>query len=147
MSNHQRSLGLKISNEAQKQFVLLEFGLLLFTMIFLLYLIFGTVSDVVGKIDSAQRGGFEAIFDQVNFLLLVKISILFVVVFIVNVLFGLFFLHRLIGPLVRIRTVLDRIAQGDIPDHDVTLRKGDFPTDVAESLSQALKRIREYKSS
>lgn len=140
-----RSLGLKIATAAQRYFILLEFVLLMFTMVYLLYLVFGTVNEVVGKLVPKDRQGLDAVFDQINFLLLVRISILFVVVFIINVLFGLFYLHRLIGPLVRIRSVLSEIADGRIPAHDVVLRKGDFPTDVAEELSRAIHKIREYK--
>lgn len=140
-----RSLGLKISNQAQQYFVTLEFVLLTMTMLFLLYLVFGTVGEVTGRISASDKATFEAIFDEINFLLLVRVSILFVVVFVVNVLFGLFFLHRLTGPLVRIKTVLLQIADGEIPNHDVTLRKGDFPTDVAEALSKAIHKIRVWK--
>ena len=135
------------ARRAERYFILLEFILLMFTMIYLLYLIFGTVGEVTGRITIPERKALAAVFDQINFLLLVRISILFLVVFLVNILLGLFYLHRLIGPLTRIRVVLAQIAEGIIPDRDVTLRKGDFPTDLAEALSQALKRIREYRSS
>ena len=140
-----RSFGLKVATNAQRYFILLEFVLLMFTMIYLLYLVFGTVSEVTGKIPIRDRNGFEAVFDQINFLLLVRISILFVVVFLINVLFGLFYLHRLVGPLSRIRSVLTQIADGHLPAQDVVLRKGDFPTDVADELSRAIRKIREYK--
>ena len=145
IQDRRKTSGLKVANQAQQYFILLEFILLMCTMIYLLYLIFGTVSEVAGKVTVNDRRGLEAVFDQVNFLLLVRISILFVVVFLINVLFGLFYLHRLIGPLTRIRSVLLQIAEGTVPDRDIALRKGDFPTDVAEALSRALRRIREYQ--
>ncbi len=115
-------------------------------MVYLLYLIFGTVSGVGAQLAPADQQTLGPVFDQINYLLLVRISILFVVVFIINTLLGLFYLHRLIGPLVRIKTVLKEIADGNIPSRDVSLRKGDFPTDVAEELTRALQKIREIKN-
>ncbi|OGW80157.1 MAG: hypothetical protein A3G33_08915 [Omnitrophica bacterium RIFCSPLOWO2_12_FULL_44_17] len=141
-----RTLGLKIVTAAQKYFVLLEFFLLMCTMVYLLYLIFGTISDSTQQLIPNDHPEFADVMDRLRYLLLVRISILFVVVFLVNVLLGLFYLHRLIGPLVRIRSVLSQIADGNIPSADVHLRKGDFPTDLAKELSRALTRIREMKN-
>lgn len=144
--NRRRTLGLKIGTRAQRYFILLEFVLLMSTMVYLLYLIFGTVNDVSGQFPAADQKVLAPIFDQVNYLLLVRISILFLAVFIINVLLGLFYLHRLVGPLVRIKAVLKEIADGNIPSRDVSLRKGDFPTDVADELTRALQKIREIQN-
>ena len=139
---NQRRILPNIGWEAERYFMVLQFVLLMMTMIYLLYLIFGTVKEASGGLVESQQQLFASILDRIDFLLLIRISILFCVVFFVNVLLGLFFLHRLTGPLVRIRTVLNRIAGGDLPNSDVLLRKGDFPIDLAEALSNAIKKIR-----
>lgn len=140
-----RTLGLNFTGQAERYFILLEFVLLMLTMVYLLYLIFGTINSVAAQAIEAGQGELESILDRINFLLLVRISILFVIVFLIHLILGLFYLHRLTGPLVRIRSVLTQIADGTVPQTDVILRRGDFPTDVAQALAQALKRIRQWR--
>ncbi|OGX05339.1 MAG: hypothetical protein A3G87_07970 [Omnitrophica bacterium RIFCSPLOWO2_12_FULL_50_11] len=144
-SKRSRSLGLNITGPVQRTFILLEFILLMLTMIYLLYLIFTTIESVAGPVDTAKPFVLEDVLDRINFLLLTRISVLFLVVFVVNVLLGLFYLHRLTGPLVRITAVLTQIAHGKVPTRAVTLRRGDFPTDVSDALSKALERIRQWQ--
>jgi Na+/melibiose symporter-like transporter len=145
MAKHPRSLGLNLKGPVQRAFIVLEFTLLMFTMIYLLYLIFGTMEGVAAAASETEQAALTAVIDRINFLLLVRISILFSVVFVINVVLGLFYLHRLTGPLVRIKAVLDTIAGGELPEHVITLRKGDFPTDVTESLTNALLQMRRWK--
>ncbi len=141
----QRRILPNITWQAERYFIMLEFLLLMMTMIYLLYLIFGTVNGVERQISGTIPVNWPAIFEKINFLLLVRVSILFVVAFLIHFMLGLFYLHRLTGPLVRIRSVLTQLANGAIPNTDVILRKGDFPTDVAKALTQALTRIRQWR--
>ncbi len=134
-----------IAWKAERYFMVLEFVLLMTAMIYLLYLIFSTIYGVVNTMTPANQAALGPVFDKINFLLLVRITILFFAAFLINVLLGLFFLHRVTGPLVRFKAVLNQIADGTVPNTDVVLRKGDFPTDVAQALTQALKRIRNWK--
>lgn len=141
-----RTLGLNVTGNAERHFILLQFVVLALTMIFLLYLIFGTINAVVAKMTAAEVAELAPRIDEINFLLLVRISILFVAVFFINLILGLFYLHQLTGPLARIRVILSQIAAGTIPDEDVNLRKQDFPTEAAQALTAALKRIRAWRS-
>ena len=129
----------------ERYFMALEFVVLMLTMLYMIYMVFGTVNGILETVAKTSKIEMATVSDQINYSLLVRISILFTVAYVVNILLGLFFLHRLTGPLVRIRTVLTKIASGTIPSTDVTLRKGDFPTDVAEALTDALKRIRSWR--
>jgi hypothetical protein len=142
-----RSLGLNFSGPAQRTFILLEFVLLMFTMVYLLYLIVATMDHVAASVTGVDKTTLALVLERVNMLLLVRISLLFFVVFIVHVVLGLFLLHRVTGPLVRFKRILNQIADGKIPNHPVTLRKGDFPTDVSDALTDALKQIRRWKAS
>lgn len=146
-SKRLRSLGLTVTEPVQSTFILLEFILLMLTMIYLLYLIFTTIESVAGQASAMNPFIFEVVLDKINYLLLIRISVLFLVVFLVHILLGLFYLHRLTGPLVRITAVLTQIANGKVPVRSVTLRRGDFPTDVSEALSKALERIRHWQRS
>src|SRR3989338_4193965 len=139
---NQRRILPNLTWQAERYFSLFEFVLLMIAMLYLLYLVFGTVKEVSGGLTEAEQIGLAPVFDRINFLLLIRISLLFAVVFMVNFILGLFFLHRLTGPLVRIKSVLNQISTGTVPNTDVTLRKGDFPTDLAATLSHALSQIR-----
>lgn len=146
MKKHeQRRILPNLTWQAERYFSVFEFVLLAVAMLYLLYLVFGTVKEVAGALTEAEQAGLAPVFDRISFLILVRVLILFGVFFAVNFLMGLFFLHRLTGPLVRIKSVLNRISDGNIPNTDVALRKGDFPTDVADALTQALKRIRQWR--
>ena len=70
--------------------------------------------------------------------LFIQVLVIFCAGFLVNVLFGLLFLHRITGPLVRVRYVLNKIAEGEYPGGLVRFRKDDFLKDLAVSLSRLL---------
>ena len=137
-----RIFSFNVNGNAERYFMVFQFILFALTMIYLLYLIFGTINGVASKItQTTTPAELQIIFDKITFLLLVRISVLFAIVFIIDLLLGSFFLHRLTGPLVRINAVLNQIAEGKIPSSDVVLRKGDFPIDVARALSRALRKL------
>lgn len=56
--------------------------------------------------------------------------------------FGLFFSHRIAGPVHRIKKELRQIAEGELSvDHEIKLRKGDFLLDIAKEINNTLKSI------
>ena len=140
-----KTLGLNLKGTAERHFIILESILMVLLMVYLLYLIFWTINGVAESLPADQRTQLAPVVDRISYLLLVRISILFIVVSLVNFLLGLFYLHRLTGPMVRIKRVLDQIAAGDIPPYDAALRKKDFPTDVVDALNRALRKIREWR--
>ena len=140
-----RTLGLNLKGTAERHFIILESILMVLLMVYLLYLIFWTINGVLDNLPSEQQVELAPIFDRISYLLLVRISVFFIVVSLVNFLLGLFYLHRLTGPMVRIKGVLDQIAAGDVPSKDATLRKKDYPTDVVDALTRALRKIREWR--
>jgi len=99
------------------------------------------MSEVAHAVNSNNISSLDEALDRVSFLLLVRVSLIFLVVFIIHVIVGLFYLHRLTGPLVRIRSVLIDAADGRAPRHPIAIRKGDFPQDVSEALTRMLRRL------
>lgn len=58
--------------------------------------------------------------------------------------FGLFFSHRIAGPVHRIKKELREIAEGKLPvTHEIRLRKKDFLLDIAREINNTLKSIAE----
>jgi methyl-accepting chemotaxis protein len=54
----------------------------------------------------------------------------------------MFIIHRVAGPLFRVKYIMNQIAAGVVP-HRVRFRKKDELKDVAEAIDAALKKIRE----
>ncbi|MFN4244688.1 MAG: hypothetical protein ACK4F9_00875, partial [Brevinematia bacterium] len=60
------------------------------------------------------------------------------------VVFGLFFSHRIAGPVHRIKKELRDIADNKLPiTHEIRLRKSDFLLDIAKEINNTLKSISE----
>ncbi len=136
-----------LSHAPQRYFLLLQFGILLGTLVFLMSLIMSTVTNVMEPSCATLAAGAKArVFDQVIYSLFLKTSILFILVFLLSALLGLFFLERLTGPLIRIQKALEEIGSGRIPDSDIYLRKQDFPIDLANALSGAIAYLRRKKA-
>lgn len=81
---------------------------------------------------------------DVRYDLIVRVSLVLFVTILVIAIFGIFFLHRIAGPVYRFRRVLHRIAEGEIPD-EVKLREGDFFTETADDLNRVLRMLRERR--
>lgn len=144
--NRRSVLRWNLKDPAQRNFILLEFLLMAATMIYLLYLIFATIDQSAKGAAISIWDGWEAFFEQINLKLLIRVSILFVIVFAAQVVLGLFYLQRLIGPIERTRRILAQIAEGNAPDPELSFREEDFPRDLARDLSRALKRVRSYQA-
>lgn len=129
----------------ERHFIILEGFLTVLLMAYVLLLIFWTANGVVENLPAGQRVQVESVVDEILHRLLVRVSVLFIGVSIFNFIIGLFYLRRITGPLVRIKGVLDEVAEGEVPAHDTTLRKKDYHKDLAQALNNALRRIREWR--
>ena len=143
-NSNRRSPWNLIKGAPERHFIILEAFMMVLLMAYLVFLIFWTINGVVDALPDGQRVEIEPVIDQILHLLLVRITALFIGVSFFNFLIGLFYLRRITGPLVRIKGVLDRVAEGDVPAHDTTLRKKDYHKDLAHALNNALKKIREW---
>ncbi|PIQ86344.1 MAG: hypothetical protein COV74_05160 [Candidatus Omnitrophica bacterium CG11_big_fil_rev_8_21_14_0_20_45_26] len=147
-SQEKRKTRLFASHPPQRYFLLLQLGIFLATLVFLLSIIMTTVSSVMQQayalVGSSDQ--LTSLFDAMVASLFFKIAILFICLFLLSALLGLFFLERLTGPLVRIQRVLEEIGSGRIPETDVHLRESDYPTELANALSSAIAYLRRKKA-
>lgn len=81
------------------------------------------------------------VFDVNSQLVVSSILIIFIAV-IASGFFGVFFLHRVAGPVHHFRQVLKRMGSGEIPG-DVHLRKRDFFKETADELNRVIQLLRE----
>ncbi|MBI4367917.1 MAG: methyl-accepting chemotaxis protein, partial [Candidatus Omnitrophica bacterium] len=58
--------------------------------------------------------------------------------------FGVFFLHRVAGPVFRFRQVLARMGRGEIPN-DIQLRRRDFFKETADEINKVIYLLREFE--
>jgi len=79
---------------------------------------------------------------QVNNELLFRVFFILFLSVIATGVAGVLFLHRVAGPVYRIRNVLKTLASGKIPDYDVKLREGDFFAEVVKELNHLIARMR-----
>ena len=82
------------------------------------------------------------IYDANSQLVVTSILIIFLAV-IATGLFGIFFLHRVAGPVYRMGQVLKRMGGGEIPN-EVQLRRRDFFKETAEELNRVIHLLREF---
>lgn len=134
-----------IHKPMQREFTLVVISLLIVSALAVAYVIHYTIQQ--GMLGGGYRFGkisaYEVMSD-VGYDLITRVSlILFINMFLIAM-FGVFFLHRLAGPVYRFHGILRRISRGEIPE-DVHLREGDFFTDTAEDLNKVLQLLRDLK--
>ncbi|MBI4388221.1 MAG: hypothetical protein HY582_04190 [Candidatus Omnitrophica bacterium] len=141
MAQNQRKLmRVFTAHPPQRYFLILEFGILLGTLVFLFALIMSSLTESIGAAYLAARSAdqFNSMADGIVTALFIKIVILFVVVFLLNAILNLLMLDRMTGPLVRVQRILEEIGKGKISDSNFTIRDGDYPVPLARALSKAL---------
>ena len=130
-----------LTNEPpQRYFIVMQFFILAAMMLFLLYNAFELFQEFATSAEALNlsAGQFQLHLKDLYTALLLRILIIFLVGFLVNAFFGLLFLHRVTGPLVRVRHILDKIADGEYPEAMIHFRRGDFAKEVALALSRLL---------
>ncbi len=76
---------------------------------------------------------------QLYWRVVVGVSVLYIVL---TAVFGLFYSHKMAGPVYRIKRTLREMADGQMPlDHEIRLRKGDQFQDLAEVLNYFLRSV------
>ena len=141
MTQNQRKLSrVFTAHPPQRYFLVLQFGILLGTLVFLFSLI---MSSLTADIESAYLSArsidqLNATVDGIMMTLFWKIAVLFVIAFLLSGVLSLFMLDRLTGPLVRIQRIFEEIGKGKVPASSFTIRDGDYPVPLARALSKAL---------
>lgn len=82
------------------------------------------------------------IFDASSQLVVSSILIIFIAV-IATGFFGVFFLHRVAGPVYRFRKTLERMGSGEIPS-EVQLRRRDFFKETADELNRVIQLLKQF---
>lgn len=134
-----------IHKPIQREYTLVVFCLLIVSALAVGFVIHTTIRNALmgGGYRFGTVSPYEVMTD-ISYDLIFRVSlILFVTLFII-VIFGVFFLHRLAGPVYRFQSVLRRISRGEIPD-EFRLREGDFFSETATDINQVIRLLRENR--
>jgi len=131
-----------IHKPMQREFTFVMISLLMVSTLAVGFVIHETIRD------AALGGGFQfgkinpyEILSEVSYQLIVRVSaILFVTLLVLGV-FGVFFLHRVAGPVYRFRQVFIRINEGKFPKF-IRLREGDFFSETASEINRLVTKLR-----
>ena len=131
-----------IHKPMQREFTLVVISLLMISALTVGLVIHYTIREAMmgGGYRFGKISAYEVMSD-VRYDLIVRVSLVLFVTILMIGLFGVFFLHRIAGPVYRFRSVLRRIVKGEIPD-EFRLREGDYFTETAEDLNQVIRLLR-----
>lgn len=148
-SRDRRTLGgLFVNKQLLKRYVLLVVAITMISSCLIGFVIHQTIKQSLET--ETMRGGKVSVYEvlmDVNSSLLIRVFLILFVSVLVTGVAGILFLHRIAGPLYRIRGVLKSLGDGKIPEKDIKLREGDFFIEVVDELNRVLKRLRDEKKS
>jgi len=131
-----------IHKPMQKEFSLVLIALLMVSSLAVGFVIHSTIREAVfgtgyrfGKISPAE------VFSDVSYLLIMRVSCVLFVTLIIIGFFGVFFLHRVAGPVYRFRQTFLKLNKGEIPP-TIRLREGDFFEETAQEINKYLDKVR-----
>lgn len=140
---YQRSVrNIFIHKPMQREFSFVLIVLLLISIFAVSWVIHHTIHDAAyggGGFHFGKVSPYEILSD-VSYQLLVRVSSILFVTLVIIAGFGVFFLHRVAGPVYRFRQVFLRINDGHIP-HKIQLREGDFFEETADEINRTLARM------
>lgn len=142
MAYKRRVRNILIHKPMQREFTFVMISLLMISTLAVGFVIHETIRD------AAFGGGFQfgkinpyEILSEVSYQLILRVSaILFVTLLVLGV-FGVFFLHRVAGPVYRFRQVFIRINEGKFPKF-IRLREGDFFSETASEINRLVTKLR-----
>jgi len=137
-----RARNILIHKPMQKEFSLVLIALLIVSSLAIGFVIHSTIREAVfgtgyrfGKISPAE------VLSDVSYLLIMRVSCVLFVTLIIIGFFGVFFLHRVAGPVYRFRQTFLKLNKGEIPP-SIRLREGDFFDETAQEINKYLDTLR-----
>ena len=138
--HYQRKVGnIIIHRPIQREFTLVVIVLFMISMLAIGLIIHYTIRE------AAFGGGFHfgkinpyEVLSEVSYQLILWVSCVLFATLMVIGFFGIFFLHRIAGPVYRFRQIFAKLNSGHIP-HSIRLREGDFFNEVADEINRHLK--------
>lgn len=126
----------------QREFTFVMISLLMVSTLAIGFVIHQTIRE------AALGGGFQfgkinpyEILSEISYQLIMRVSSILFVTLIITGVFGIFFLHRVAGPVYRFRQIFIRINDGEFPRF-IRLREGDFFSETAAEINRLVTKLR-----
>lgn len=135
-----------IHKPMQREFAFILIALLMISTFAVAWVIHYTIHDAAFGANAFRYGKISPyqVLADVSYQLLIRVSSILMVTLMVIAAFGIFFLHRVAGPVYRFRQTFLRINDGHIP-HKIRLREGDFFEETAEEINRLIGKL-EFES-
>jgi hypothetical protein len=142
-----RARNILIHKPMQREFALVLIGLLMVSTLAVGYVIHATVREATGGAAAYHFGKISPyeVLSDISYQLVVRVSAILFLTLVVVGFYGVFFLHRVAGPVYRFRQVFLRLNDGETPN-EIKLREGDFFSETAMEINRLLKRLKFEKS-
>ncbi len=132
-----------INRPLQREFTLVMLGIMMSAAFAVGIVINFTLGSLTENAPSTiSRITLERLIYEANSQLVVSSILIIFIAVIATGFFGVFFLHRVAGPVHRFRQVLKKMGSGEIPG-EVQLRKRDFFKETADELNRVIHLLRE----
>ncbi len=135
-----------IHKPMQREFSLVLIALLMISTLAIGFVIHNTIREMAfggGGYHFGKINPYELLSD-ISYQLVLRVSFILFATLIVVALFGVFFLHRVAGPVYRFRQVFLRLNDGEMP-HPIKLREGDFFIETAVEINRLMTTIQYEK--
>lgn len=130
-----------IHRPMQREFSMVLIALLMVSTLAVGFVIHATIHE------AAFGGGFQfgkinpiEVLGEVRYQLILRVSCILFATLMVLGIFGVFFLHRVAGPVYRFRQVFAKINRGEMPSL-IKLREEDFFVETADEINKLLTRL------
>ena len=140
-SYRRRAKNILIHKPMQREFSFVLIALLMLSTLAVAFVIQGTIREMTvgGGYHFGKVSPYELLSD-IGYQLVIRVCCILFVTLIVLAFYGVFFLHRVAGPVYRFRQTFLRLNDGEIPGL-VKLREGDFFGETASEINRLLKRL------
>ena len=136
-----RARNIFIHKPMQREFTFVLIALLMISIVAIGFVINQTIKDAAMG-DGFRFGKLNAyeVLSDLSYQLILRVSAVLFATLIVVGTFGIFFLHRVAGPVYRFRKVFMRINEGEMPPL-IKLREGDFFSETAQEINRLVKKM------
>lgn len=136
-----------IHRPMQREFSMVIVALLMISTLAIGFVIHATIHE------AAFGGGFQfgkinvmEVLSSVRYQLILRVSCILFATLVVIGIFGVFFLHRVAGPVYRFRQIFMKLNRGEIPSL-IRLREEDFFSETADEINKLLQRLQNEANS
>ncbi len=138
-----RARNILIHRPMQKEFTMVLIALLMVSLLAISFVIHSTIREAVfgGGYRFGTVSPAEVLSSDVSYLLIVRVACVIFVTLIIIGMFGVFFLHRVAGPVYRFRQTFLKLNRGEVPPQ-IKLREGDFFEETAQEINKYLEHLK-----